>query len=199
MSASLLSHGGIAQAENRDGGNVATLRADAGEKIKSTLLDKTGEDPLIEKLRAGYEALSAISFIGSKKPKWGEVADKLTPDVLGRIKKLDNPKFFGFNKNRELLIGDGSKEVPGYTLGLNYAQARSDAGKDGLSLMNPSEYTGVFGTTPVGSPSWLESGDATPVALRAIWNGDHVKIESVPSRTSYGLGGARRVVRISGF
>ncbi|MBI2634342.1 hypothetical protein HYW82_01565 [Candidatus Peregrinibacteria bacterium] len=105
-----------------------------------TVADAAEWNTLLNRFRVQYEALPDTAFKVGIKLSWKVVAAKLTPDILAKANKLENPKIYGVNGEGQLLMGDGWKEVPNFTLGKNYFDSRSAAKSQGLSLMTEGEY-----------------------------------------------------------
>lgn len=175
------------------------LRQFIGEKAHAAAAEGVDKNPLLVKLRSGYESLPDTAFKVGAKPTWETVAAKLTPDVLAKASKLESPRIYGVNDSGELLIGDGGKDVPSFTLRQNYAQARSAAQAAGLSLMTAEEYRSFNnGSMALKTWTWIESGDAPSHALFGRWCGN-VDVYGGNPQNSYPDLGARRVLRVSGF
>lgn len=173
------------------------LCAHTGEKARSAA-DGMPESPLIAQLHSGYDSLPDTAFMVGIKPTWESVAAKLTPDVLATASKLESPKIYGVNGEGELLIGDGGKEVPSFTLMQDYSTARSDAKAKGLSLMTVGEYLSFNNTGMMesgGTHTWLESGEApADASIGLVIAG--VIVGRSSSRDSRENLGARRVLRV---
>lgn len=176
------------------------LRRFIGEKAHAATQEGSeGADrnPLLDKLRSGYESLPATAFKVGVKPTWETVAAKLTPDVLAKANKLESPRIYGVNDSGELLIGDGGSEVPEFTLSQNYSQVRNAFKSQGLSLWREDEYRAFNGGAMEieRTWTWLESGDAPALATIAAGYGD-VGVYRVNPENSYVYLGARRVLRV---
>lgn len=161
-------------------------------------------NPLLGKLRLDFERLEDDFFKAGPKPKWEKVAEKLTPDVLKKAGYLENPRMYGVNRHGELLIGDGEKEVPSFTLRQKYQQVRSGALAQGLSLWSEDDYMDRRASdycTEFETVTWLESGDMPSRALLGNWVGRATVNSNDPERTndpelSADFVGARRVLRV---
>lgn len=172
---------------------VTQEKALAATQERSEGADK---NPLLEKLHSDYESLPATAFKVEIKPRWEIVAAKLTPDVLANVSKLENPKIYGMNKKRELLIGDGRENVPSFTLNQNYYDARNATKVQGLNLWPEGEYRSFNeGSKEVNTWTWLESGDAPALALVGGWDGVVYVRKRVP-KNSFDYLGALRVLRV---
>lgn len=173
------------------------LRQFIGERAHAATAEGVDRNPLLEKLRSGYESLPATAFQVGVKPTWETVAAKLTPDVLAKANKLESPRIYGVNGSGELLIGDGGKDVSSFTLRRNYSQARSAAQAAGLALMTEGEYRSFnVGSMEVRTWTWLESGIAPALALFGYGVGNVYVSQLDPKCSSSDLG-ARRVLRVN--
>lgn len=156
-----------------------------------------GESPLLGKFKADFETLPTNAFKSGPKPKWEQVAAKLTPEVLAKTANLEMPRIYGVNGNGELLIGDGGREVPAATLGKNYSEARGAVIGQGLGLMTRAEYVD-FNVAQMEvnlTTTWLESGETPSLALFGGWNG-YVRVGRYDPGNSDEILGTRRVHRV---
>lgn len=184
----------------RDGPEKPSALPEEGAREARENLKKAVEaerERSIARFHLQYDSLPANAFMIGAKPKWETVAAKLTPDVLAKANRLQNPRIYGINNKRELLIGDGLSEVPPFTYRQNYQQARSIAQAQGLSLMTKDEY--IFfnrGTMEARNTcTWIESGEAPTLAWDGDWRG-YVFVDRGHPDRSGDRWGARRVLRV---
>ena len=177
---------------------------DSGGTQSATFLTLAKEAHLVEiclpDLRADFES---GRFPRPKDLTFEKVQDVLlakNAEGLLKAAKLESAQFFEVDEAGNLVLSDGTAEVPQSTLGQNYSTARKEIHAAGLELFKRAAYerlqSGRRKYEARTRVTWLESGENPSTALLACWRYGSVFVyEGSPDRGN-GRRGARRLLRV---
>lgn len=119
---------------------------------------------------------------------------------LLKAAKLESAQFFEVDEAGNLVLSDGTDEVPQSTLRQNYPTARKEVHAAGLELFKRAEYerlqSGERKYDARASFTWLESGENPSSALRAYWDNASVYVPVYDPAFQLENLGARRLLRV---
>jgi len=187
--------------------NLITVLQDAiesGQTRSATFLDLAKEVHLVEiclpNLRADFES---GRFHRPKDLTFEKVQDVLlakNAEGLLKAAKLESAQFFEVDEAGNLVLSDGTDEVPAHTLGQNYPTARKEIHAAGLELFKRAAYerfqSGERKYEERTSITWLESGEDPSRALDSEWWNGYVFVEGRNPDDGLINRGARRLARI---